>query len=89
MQAGKGVIASQDALVDLFARIESVFKRLEQYTEEEPMNEMRGLMRYFLVRIMIELHGIFVFVMNEIKQGRASELMKSYPILLLIEIQRG
>lgn len=53
------------------------------------MNEMGDLMGYFVERMVIELHAIFGFMTNEIRQGQASEWMKSCLILLLIEIQRG
>lgn len=72
-------------MVFLFACIEFNFRRLKSYAEIKPTNKMGKI----LVRIMIELHAIFGFATNEIKQGRASEWMKSCPILLLIEIQRG
>ena len=73
-------------MVFLFARIWHLFwlLKLKSHTEMKPTNKMKKI----LVGIMIELHAILGFVTNEIRQGRASEWMKSCPILLLIEIQR-
>ena len=68
-QAAKEVIASRDALVDIFERIESFFRRLETYTEVPTTEAMRNT----IVKIMVEVLGIFAIVTKEIKQGRASE----------------
>jgi hypothetical protein len=69
-QAAKDV-ASQDALVDIFERIESFFRRLETYTEVPTTEAMKDM----IVRIMVEVFGIFAIVTKEIRQGRASELI--------------
>ena len=70
-QAVKDVTASQDALIDIFDRIENFFRRLEEYTEVPTTDGMKDIM----VKIMVEVLGIFAIVTKEIKQGRASELI--------------
>ena len=67
-QAAKDV-ASREALVDIFERIENFFKRLETYTEVQTTEQMRDI----IVKIMVEVLGIFAIVTKEMKQGRASE----------------
>ena len=71
MQAAKDVLASQDALIDIFERIENFFKRLETYTEVPTTDAMKDI----IVKIMVEVLGIFGIVTKEMKQGRASELI--------------
>ena len=61
--------ASEEALSDLFDRIEKFFKRLESYTEVPPTNAMTDI----IVKIMVEVLNIFAIATKEIKQGRASE----------------
>jgi hypothetical protein len=68
-QAAKDVVASRDAIADIFERIESFFRRLETYTEVPTTEAMRDT----IVKIMVEVLGIFAIVTKEIKQGRASE----------------
>ena len=68
-QAAKDVSASEEALADLFDRIENFFKRLESYTEVPPTNAMADI----IVKIMVEVLNIFAIATKEIKQGRASE----------------
>ena len=70
-QAAKDVEASQEALADLFERIEYFFKRLESYTEVPPTNAMTDV----IVKIMVEVLNIFAIATKEMKQGRASELL--------------
>ena len=67
-QAAKDVGASEEALAELFERIENFFKRLESYTEVPPTNAMTDI----IVKIMVEVLNIFAIVTKEIKQGRAS-----------------
>ena len=67
-QAAKDV-TSREALVDIFERIENFFKRLETYTEVQTTEQMRDI----IVKIMVEVLGIFAIVTKEMKQGRASE----------------
>ena len=68
-QAAKDVGASQDTLTDLFERIESIFKRLETYTEVPLSHAMTDT----IVKIMVELLGILAIATKEIKRGSASE----------------
>jgi hypothetical protein len=67
-QAAKDVEASQDALIDLFGRIENFFKRLESYTAVRPTDVMTDI----IVKIMIEVLNIFAIATKEMRQGRAS-----------------
>ena len=67
-QAAKDVEASQDALIDLFERIENFFKRLESYTSVPPTDAMTDI----IVKIMIEVLNIFAIATKEMRQGRAS-----------------
>ncbi|KAH9175541.1 hypothetical protein EDB89DRAFT_2240973 [Lactarius sanguifluus] len=66
--AAKDVDASQEALADLFERIEN-FKRLESYTEVPPTDAMTDV----IVKIMVEVLNIFA---KEMKQGRAKIFLK-------------
>ena len=67
-QAAKDVKESQDALIDVFERIENFFKRLETYTEVRPTAAMTEI----IVHIMVEVLGILAISTKEIKQGRSS-----------------
>jgi hypothetical protein len=73
-QAAKDVDASQDALVDLFERIENFFKRLEAYTDVPPTHQMTDL----IVNIMVEVLGILAIATNEVRQRPASALIPCY-----------
>ncbi|KAH9031155.1 hypothetical protein EDB85DRAFT_1385164 [Lactarius pseudohatsudake] len=64
--AAKDVKESQDALVDIFERVENFFKRLETYTEVPPTAAMTDI----IVKIMVEVLGILAISTKEIKQGR-------------------
>ena len=70
IQAAKDVIASQDVLFDIFECIENFFRRLEEYAEVPTTDAMKDI----IVKIMVEVLGLFAIVTKEIKQGRASEL---------------
>jgi hypothetical protein len=61
--------ASQDTLIDLFERIETLFKRLETYTEVPLTHGMMDL----IVKIMVEVLEILAIATKEIRQGSASE----------------
>ena len=65
--------ASQDMLIDLFERIESVFKRIESYTELKPSEVMTDMM----VKIMVEVLSVLAIVTVEIKQRRRSQFITS------------
>ena len=64
------VEASQDALVDLFGRVENFFKRLESYTAVQPTDAQTDI----IVNIMVEVLNIFA-IATKMKQGRASALL--------------
>ena len=68
-QAAKDVDASEEALADLFERIENFFRRLESYTEVPPTDAMTDM----IVNIMVEVLNIFAIATKEMKRGRASE----------------
>ena len=67
----KDVIASHEALIDIFERIENFFRRLEEYTEMPTTEAMKDI----IVKIMVEVFGLFGIVTKEVKRGRASELV--------------
>ncbi|KAH9028419.1 hypothetical protein EDB84DRAFT_1439625 [Lactarius hengduanensis] len=71
-QAAKDVIASRDVLIDIFEHIESFFRRLEEYSEVPTTEAMRDI----IVKIMVEVLGIFGIVTKEMKQGRAKKYLK-------------
>ncbi|KAH8986706.1 hypothetical protein EDB92DRAFT_2105213 [Lactarius akahatsu] len=70
--AAKDVDASQEALAELFERIENFFKRLESYTEVPPTDAMTDM----IVKIMVEVLNIFAIATKEMKQGRAKKFFK-------------
>ena len=72
----KDVNAAQEAMIDIFERIENFFKRLETYTEVRPSEAMTDI----IVKIMVEVLNILGTATKEIKHGRTSEL----PIRLLL-----
>jgi ribosomal protein S8 len=72
IQAAKDVIASQDALIDIFERIENFFRRLEEYAEVPTTEAMKDI----IVKIMVEVLGLFAIVTKEMKQGRAKKYLK-------------
>lgn len=68
-QAARDVSTSQDAIVDLFERIENFFRRLETYAEVPPTHGMTDL----IVKIMAEVLGVLAIATKEIKQRPASQ----------------
>ena len=68
-QAAKDVRASQDALVDIFERMEVFFRRLEIYTEVPPNQEIVDI----ITTIMVEVLSILAIATKELKQGRTSK----------------
>ncbi|KAH9166881.1 hypothetical protein EDB89DRAFT_2245959, partial [Lactarius sanguifluus] len=70
--AAKDVVASRDALFDIFERIESFFRRLETYIEVPATEAMRDI----IVMIMVEVLGLLAIVTKEMKQGRARKYLK-------------
>jgi len=69
IQAAKDVQESQIALVDIFERIESFFRRLEIYVNVPTTTEMMDTM----VQILVEVLCILGVVTKEIKETRSSE----------------
>ena len=76
-QAAKDVSAAQEALIDIFERIENFFKRLETYTEVRQSTGMTDI----IVKIMVEVLNILGIATKEIKQGRTSELSVSLDLI--------
>ncbi|KAH9019708.1 hypothetical protein EDB84DRAFT_610943 [Lactarius hengduanensis] len=72
LQAVKDVRASQNALVDLFDRMEYFFMRLEKYIDVRPTAAMTDI----IVKIMVEVISILGIVTKEIKQGRTIRYLK-------------
>jgi hypothetical protein len=70
LQAAKDVNAAQEALIDIFERIENFFKRLETYTEVPSTAAMTDI----IVKIMVEVLNVFAIATKEIQQGRTSKL---------------
>ncbi|KAH9009928.1 hypothetical protein EDB83DRAFT_2185807, partial [Lactarius deliciosus] len=68
----KDVRTSQDALVDIFGRLEYFFKRLEQYIEVRPTAAMTDI----IVKIMVEVLSILGIVTKEVGQGRTKAYLK-------------
>jgi hypothetical protein len=68
-QAAKDVRAGQDALIDIFERIESFFRRLEIYTSVPANQEMADT----ITTIMVEVLCILAIATKEMKQGRTSK----------------
>ena len=68
-QTAKAVRADQDALFEIFERLEGFFRRLDIYTEVTP-NE--GMVET-ITAIMVEMLNFIGIATNEIKQGRTSE----------------
>ena len=63
---------SHDALVDLFERIESFFKRLGVYTQVSLTAEMAEV----FVNIVAEVLTILSIATKEVKRKRASKLLR-------------
>ncbi|KAH8986452.1 hypothetical protein EDB92DRAFT_1818272 [Lactarius akahatsu] len=72
LQAAKDVSAAQEALIDIFERIENFFKRLESYISVRATAAMTGI----IVKIMVEVLNILAIATKEIKQGRTKKYLK-------------
>ena len=70
-QAAKDTRESQDALIDIFERIEMFFRRLEIYAEVPSTTEMMDV----TIQIMVEVLSILGIATKEIKQGRTSKYL--------------
>ena len=68
-QIANGVIASYDAIADLFESIEHFLKRLDIYTKIPPTPAMDEV----LVKIIVELISTLALATAELRQGRPSE----------------
>jgi hypothetical protein len=68
-QAAKNVRASEDALFEVFERLEAFFRRLEIYTEAALDQRMVDM----VAKIMAEVLNILGMTTNKIKQGRMSK----------------
>jgi hypothetical protein len=68
-QAAKNVGASEDALFEVFERLEAFFRRLEIYAEVALDRRMADM----VVKIMAEVLNILGITTNEIKQSRMSK----------------
>jgi hypothetical protein len=67
-QTAKAVRADQDALSEMFERIEAFFRRLDIYTKVAPNQGMAET----ITAIMVEVLNFIGIVTKEIKQGRTS-----------------
>ncbi|KAI9437521.1 hypothetical protein H4582DRAFT_2129370 [Lactarius indigo] len=83
--AAKDVRASHGAIIDLFERVESFFKRLEVYTEISLSTKMAEV----LVKIVIELLSILSIATKEVKRRRANieDALKRLDSLIQEEFQ--
>ncbi|KAH9972709.1 hypothetical protein BGW80DRAFT_1560757 [Lactifluus volemus] len=70
--AAKDVGASQDALVDLFDRIENFLGRLKIYVEVQLTEAMKNL----VVKIMAEILGILAIATKQVRQGWGKRYLK-------------
>ncbi len=68
-QAAKNARASEDALFEVFERLEAFFRRLEIYTEAALDERMVDI----IARIMAEVLNILGITTDKIKQGRISK----------------
>ena len=68
-QAAKNVRASEDALFEIFERLEAFFQRLEIYTQAALDQKMVDT----VIKIMVEVLDIIGIATKEIKQGRTSK----------------
>jgi hypothetical protein len=68
-QTAKRVGADEDALVEIFERMEAFFRRLETYNEVAPNQGMVAV----ITAIMVEVLNILAIATKEIKQGRMSK----------------
>lgn len=73
-QAASAVSTSRGELLDLFDRIENVFRRLEIYVEVPSTVGMTDA----IVKVMVEVLCILAIVTKEIRQSRASESIPGY-----------
>jgi hypothetical protein len=68
-QTAKKVGAGEDAVVEIFERMEAFFQRLETYNEVVPNQGMVDT----ITAIMVEILNVLAIATEEIKQGRMSK----------------
>ena len=68
-QTAKKVGADEDALIEIFERVEAFFQRLETYNNVAPNQGMVAT----TTAIMVEVLNILAIATKEIKQGRMSK----------------
>jgi hypothetical protein len=68
-QATENVGGGQDALFEVFERLEAFFQRLELYTSTAINQEMMDI----ITKIMVEFLGILGIATKGIRQGRMSK----------------
>jgi hypothetical protein len=68
----KDARASHGSVIDLFERIESLFKCLEVYNQISLTTKMAEI----LIKIVIELLSILSIATKEVRRRRASELLE-------------
>ena len=80
-QAARDVGVSQDALIDIFDRIENFFKRLETYAEVPPTYSMLNRATIdVVVQTTVEALRILAIATEEVKEGSAR---KSIPFVYI------
>lgn len=85
-QAVRGVSGGQDALFDIFDRIENFFRRLEAYIELPQSVGMTDI----IVKVMVNVLLILALTTRELKQPKISELNHDDKVSLLTYLlQRG
>ncbi len=88
LQAAKDVLASHDALVDLFERIQFFLKRLGVHTQILPTKDMVEI----LVEIVAKVLSILSIATKVMQQSRTSELflrdILNYPLTTLVFNQK-
>jgi len=67
LSTAKAVRADQDALFEVFERIEEFFRRLDIYTEVAPNQRMADI-----ITAMVEVLNFIGIATKEIKRGRTS-----------------
>ena len=85
-QAVQGVSAGQDAIFNLFDRIETFFRRLEAYVELPLTVGMTDI----IVKVMAEVLLILSLAAKDIRRGKISVLMPDNRVFLsTYHFQRG
>ncbi|KAH9033913.1 hypothetical protein EDB85DRAFT_2289267 [Lactarius pseudohatsudake] len=70
--AGKSTVTSRDVLVELFDRIESLFRHLKTYTEVPATRAVMDV----LVKIMVEFLSILAIATKGVKERRTKTILK-------------